>query len=383
MLKKVLVFRDYYLPGFKSGGPIRSLANLVEMLGDEYDFRIVTADRDEGDVEAYDSVEVGAWNSVGKAQVYYVPAEQNPISVISKLLKQEKYDLIYLNSFFSSRYTILPLLLRLLRLSKDARVVVAPRGELSPLALGIKSTKKSAFIALARAVGLYSKAIWQATDKAEAAQIRRIMGDDVEVVVAGIAMPQLESTELPKSRVRKKAGKLEIGFLGRISPIKQVDFALQVVSQVRNGEVRFHIHGPEEEPGYVRRCKRLLEKLPDNVEVIFHGSLKNAKVHETLSQYDLMFMPSKSESFGHAIFESLKAACPVLIGENTPWRDLEEKKAGWNHSFGRMDKFVEVLRSAVEMDAAEFESWHAGALNVAVEYVKSNGAEQAYHRLFK
>src|SRR5690554_3127969 len=111
MLKKILVFRDYYLPGFKSGGPIRSLANLVEMLGDEYDFRIVTADRDEGDVEAYDSVEVGAWNSVGKAQVYYVPAEQNPISVISKLLKQEKYDLIYLNSFFSSRYTILPLLL--------------------------------------------------------------------------------------------------------------------------------------------------------------------------------------------------------------------------------------------------------------------------------
>jgi|SRR5690554_915855 len=383
MLKKILVFCDYYLPGFKSGGPIQSLANLIELLGDEYDFRVVTTDRDEGDTEAYNSVEVGAWNTIGKAKVYYVASEQNPIFVISRLLNQEEYDLIYLNSFFSVGYTILPLVLRWLRLSKKSQLVIAPRGELSPLALGIKSTKKSAFIALVRSVGLYSDAVWQATDEAEAAQIRRVMGNDLEVVVAGVVRPQLESTELPKWRVRKEIGKLNIGFLGRISPIKQVDFALKVLSQIWDGEVRYHIHGPEKEIAYVRRCKRMLETLPNNVEVLFHGSLENAKVHETLSQYDLMFMPSKSESFGHAIFESLKAGCPVLIGENTPWQGLEVKKAGWNRSFDEIDAFVKVLRSAVKMDAAKFESWHQGALNMANEYVKTNGAQDAYHRLFK
>jgi len=382
MSKTVLVFRDYYLPGFKSGGPIRSLSNLVEILGDEYDFKIVTADRDEGDTTAYDSVEVGAWNPVGKAQVFYVSAEQNPIVVISKLLNQQDYSLIYLNSYFSARYTILPLLLRRLSLARNSRLVIAPRGELSSLALGIKSTKKTIFIALARSIGLYSDALWQATDEAEAAQIRRIMGKKTKVIVAGVAMPRFKSTELLKTRVRKEVGKLEIGFLGRVSPIKQLDFAFKVLSKVREGDVRFHIHGPEEDRVYVRRCKRLLEALPTNIEVIFHGPLDNAQVHETLSQYDLMFMPSKSESFGHAIFESLKAACPVLIGPNTPWRELEEKMAGWDRSFENVDAFAEILRAAIKMDASEFAPWHQGALNLAAEYVNANGSEQAYRRLF-
>src|SRR5690554_5856147 len=382
MLKTVLVFRDYYLPGFKSGGPIRSIANLVELLGDEYDFKIVTADRDEGDTEAYDSVEVGAWNSVGKAQVYYVPAEQNPVAVISKLLNKQEHALVYLNSFFSARYTIIPLILRRLRLAKKSRLVVAPRGELSPLALGIKSKKKTAFIAFARSIGLYSDAIWQATDEEEAAQIRRVIGEDVEVVVAGVAMPRLKSTELSKNRVHKEVGKLEIGFLGRVSPIKQLDFALKALSKVDEGDIRFHIHGPEEDRVYVRRCKRLLQTLPANIEVLFHGSLDNVQVHETLSRYDLMFMPSKSESFGHAIFESLKAACPVLIGPNTPWRNLEEKKAGWNASFESINVFAQILRDVIKMDASEFTQWHQGALNLAAEYVETNGFERAYHRLF-
>ena len=36
----------YYLPGYKSGGPVRTIVNLVDHLGDDIDFRIVTSDRD-------------------------------------------------------------------------------------------------------------------------------------------------------------------------------------------------------------------------------------------------------------------------------------------------------------------------------------------------
>ena len=39
----------YYLPGYKAGGPIRTLANMVDRLGDEFQFKIVTLDRDFGD----------------------------------------------------------------------------------------------------------------------------------------------------------------------------------------------------------------------------------------------------------------------------------------------------------------------------------------------
>ena len=36
--KTILCFVDHYLPGYKAGGPIQSIVNLVENLGDEFEF---------------------------------------------------------------------------------------------------------------------------------------------------------------------------------------------------------------------------------------------------------------------------------------------------------------------------------------------------------
>ena len=37
----ILCFVAYYLPGYRSGGPVRTIANFVDHLGDEFDIRIV------------------------------------------------------------------------------------------------------------------------------------------------------------------------------------------------------------------------------------------------------------------------------------------------------------------------------------------------------
>jgi len=50
---RILVVTGHYLPGFKAGGPLRSVANLVNCLRDEFEFLILTSDRDLGDTEAY------------------------------------------------------------------------------------------------------------------------------------------------------------------------------------------------------------------------------------------------------------------------------------------------------------------------------------------
>src|SRR5215813_4412202 len=60
----VLVFADYYLPGFKAGGPIRTLANIMEQLGDEFEFRIVTRDRDYGDRSPYPGILTNCWQAI-------------------------------------------------------------------------------------------------------------------------------------------------------------------------------------------------------------------------------------------------------------------------------------------------------------------------------
>ena len=44
--KRILVCCDYYLPGFKSGGGMLTVANLVERFGDVYDFFVFTRNHD-------------------------------------------------------------------------------------------------------------------------------------------------------------------------------------------------------------------------------------------------------------------------------------------------------------------------------------------------
>jgi len=49
--KDILIIMGRYLPGYKDGGPVRSIKNLTDFLGREYNFKILTCDRDHGDTE--------------------------------------------------------------------------------------------------------------------------------------------------------------------------------------------------------------------------------------------------------------------------------------------------------------------------------------------
>ena len=43
---RVLVVADYYLPGFRAGGPVRAISNTISRLASGTDFFVVTRDHD-------------------------------------------------------------------------------------------------------------------------------------------------------------------------------------------------------------------------------------------------------------------------------------------------------------------------------------------------
>ena len=47
--KKVLIAIDWYLPGYKAGGPIRSCASIINCLKNDFDFAVITSDTDFSD----------------------------------------------------------------------------------------------------------------------------------------------------------------------------------------------------------------------------------------------------------------------------------------------------------------------------------------------
>jgi len=89
---------------------------MLDRLGDEFEFKIVTADRDLDDTKPYPGIKVDDWNRVGKANVFYMSLNKRSLRNFKRLLCSTEYDILYINSFFSPHFTIKSLLLRRLRL---------------------------------------------------------------------------------------------------------------------------------------------------------------------------------------------------------------------------------------------------------------------------
>ena len=96
--------------------------------------------------------------------------------------------------------------------------------------------------------------------------------------------------------------------------MKNLDFAIAVLAAI-NGGVNFNVFGPIEDRLYWADCQRLAERLPGNVRLRYRGLVKPDEVAQVLERHHLFFLPTRGESFGHAIVESLMAGCPVLISD--------------------------------------------------------------------
>jgi glycosyltransferase involved in cell wall biosynthesis len=358
---KILTFVDHYLPGYKSGGPLRAISNLVENLGDEFSFMIVTRDRDKGEAHPYASVRPDRWQDVGRALVRYTPFRQMGAVGLWRLIRDTDHDVLYLNSFFSARSTVPLLILRRLGLLKGVPLLIAPRGELSAGALRVKPIKKRAFLKVARKLALHRGVVWQASSEYEAEDIRRVLGSDTHVMIA----PDLGATGRSSVRTaRKEPGRLRVVFASRIAPKKNLDGALRILAGVRRS-VDFTIIGPVDDAPYWSRCQRLMADMPSSIRVTYLGPQEHSALMMEMTRHDVFLLPTWSENFGYVILEAMAAGLPVLIGDATAWRDLEERFAGWDVDPEDVDRYRTILERCVDMDADEHAVWSEGAQKYA------------------
>ncbi len=330
----ILTFNKFYLPGYRAGGPIRTLANMVDRLGDSFDFRIVTLDRDAGDTTPYPGIEMRTWRPIGKGHVMYLSSEQVTVSLLTRIAREVNPDVVYLNSFFDPIFTQRMLWARRFGRLPPYPFILAPRGEFSAGALQLKRAKKMAYLQVTRLLGLYRHLTWQASSQYELADIRRNLsfvqvGDIVEAINLPPSVGEDEVSTAPS--FRKEGTPLRVCFLSRISPMKNLDFALQALAQVKS-EVVFTIYGPKEVREYWEACEALISALPVNIRVCYMGELVPREVKAALSQHDLFLFPTRGENYGHVIHEALGAGLPVLISDQTPWSDVVKRKVGWVHS---------------------------------------------------
>lgn len=369
----ILTFTGGYLPGFKAGGPIRSLANMASQLGDDFDFRFVAPDRDLGETIAYPNVEVNRWNAVDKAQVFYRSPGPAGWRALVESLRELDYDLIYLNSFFSPDVSLRPLLYRRIGKLRRRPVLLAPRGEFSPGALALKPLKKQAFLKLTGAIGFHKEILFQASSDHEATDIRRAIKATRTLPSSNIMvasnLQRRERQELSRATSRRSGDPLRGVFLSRISPKKNLAGALSMLAQV-SCPVAYDIYGPIEDPAHWAQCVELATALPAHVTVQYRGELRPEAVERVLSSYDFFFLPTLGENYGHVIREALSAGLPVLISNQTPWRNLAAASAGADLPLDKPETFVAWIESLWRIESDDWQAIKEAARRLGNDPVK-------------
>jgi glycosyltransferase involved in cell wall biosynthesis len=377
MKPQVLVFIDWYKPHFKAGGPVRSMVNLVDQLGGDVDFHIVTGDRDYTATAPDDQLAADGWTVQDSGEhVWYASPAGRSLRTWRALLAIRAWDVVYINGIWSRWSSLLPLLL--LRGGPQRRIV-AVRGMLADGVMGQKGPLKRAVLLALRVSGCFRDVEFQATSDGEVDDIRRWIGSGATIHrIPNLGRGTHLSAAVP---IAKQPGALRLVSVGRIAPEKNTLYAIERLSDLA-GEVHFDLYGTIYDTGYWQRCQAAIERLASNVKVRWHGEVPPEMVPQVLAQAHAVFMPSVGENFGHSMLEALSVGRPLLISDRTPWRDLERRQAGWDLPLDRPDRFHAALGALVGMGQEQYEGMAHGAFELGKKAVGNDADVARYRGLF-
>ena len=373
--KKILVIMGRYLPGYKDGGPVRSIKNLTDYLGGEYDIRILTCDRDHGDEQTYPNIKVNGWNEVGNAMVYYVPPKGFTCKVIKQLASE--VDLVYVCGCYSD-YAIKTLLLK--RFGKIKKnVVVAAMGLFSPKVFQLKSLKHKTFITICNLAGVFRNVYWSATSTSEVTNIKKQIWTKDEQVYVAEDLPRLvDATSVTKS---KKEGHLRVVWISRISHEKNLLQAISILANVK-AKIEFTIYGPQHDLEYWQMCKNALNVLPKNIQWTWEGAINSEEVVQILKEHHVFLFPTFGENYGHVIQEALSAGCAVIVSNQTMWKNLEQCGVGYVFSLDEQQKYMDAIEKYAGMSEEQLQNVADKALNYAIDHSIQKAKDTGYRKLF-
>ena len=383
-MRKVLFINPYYYPGFRSGGPQRTLMNLADMFGNRENMYILTQNVDVGQSEPYGDVRVGKWCKVGNAKVKYLTPRDFGFVGIRE--EYRRFPVVYACGLFE-KSTIYTLFVHRAERVMGKRVYVAPMGVFSPGALAFKSLKKQVFFRVAKALGLFRDIIWSFTSQTELAQATAMLGERrVRKHIIAEDVPRkvdLKQSLKDLDGYEKEPGRLRIAFLSRISPKKNLEMCLAVLNAEYEGQIEFDIYGPVDDEQYWEKCKSMMKKLPKNVKARYCGAVSTESVIEVLKKYDVFFLPTKGENYGHVIYEALAAGCVPLVSDQTPWQDLDRSSVGGGvFSLDELDRFRDWIARRQRMDGQAFAELRRNAVRDAAGKYQRAALDSGYREVF-
>jgi len=376
MKTTILIFIDWYKPGYKAGGPIRSVSNMVDALKDHFQFYIVTRNTDYLEITPYSNINTNQWNNIDNTQVFYLSKENTKRSTIHVLIDEVQPDIVYCNSFYSPYFSLIPIHYAK---KKKIKTILAVRGMLSKGSLNVKKAKKRTFINFIKWVGLFKKITFHATTNEEKQDIENTFGKQPTVIVANNLPEQKTYSFIEK---RKTENSILLISVARIAPEKNTLYAIEALKNCKS-KVNFDIFGPIYNQEYWSKCLKSINELPVNVNVNYKGALPHDEIDTTLQQYHALFLPSTGENFGHIIIEAMANACVPIISDKTPWRNLATENVGFDINLANLKQFTTTIDKLASIDETTFNEMARNAFLYAQQVTNNQLLIEQYKQLFQ
>ncbi len=371
----ILIFIDWFYPAFKAGGPIKSIFNLTQALGDELNIFILTSDKDVDGTKLNVSV-----NEIIKNNGYdiiYLDSEHQNSKQYKELADSFKPDFIYYNSLFSVKYTLLPYFV--FRNRESVTNILAPRGMLGKGALSIKPFKKKLFIWVTRSFLFKKRLIWHASTESEEQEIINNYGQNSTIRIAQNISGAINKRN--QDSITKRKEQLNVVFLSRISSKKNLMFLLKLVSEMKDLEgIKLSIYGPVEKD---LNWPSHMEVISNDERIEYLGLVSPEEISLRLQNNHLYVLPSLNENYGHSIVEALLSGVPVLISDQTPWRNINQYNIGHDLALNDINGWKNAIRAYYGMEEQAYKNCVESCYSYARENILNPEILEENSKLFQ
>lgn len=373
-----------YAPGWRYGGPIRSVRGLSAALvrrGVRVD--VVTTDRDEDvvlDVEtqaptAIDGATVHHLAVRGPARLRYAPDFARRFDAVLRTA-----DVVHVHGLFNWHcHAALAAATR-----RGVPTVLSPRGMLMAAPLAERSAlAKRVWLALLERGSLERLAAVHTTSDLEARELPALGFDWPRVHVAPNGVDPLAwhgDTERLRPDVRAALARGPyVLFLGRINWKKGLDVLLDALATC-DTRVRVVIAGPDDGWRSELLARRAALGLGERALVL--DSVDGDERAALLSSARVCVLPSRSENFGNAVAESLAAGVPVVVTHAVGACEVVQRHGAGSVVEGRAEPLGAALTHLVH-DRSAHAAAAAGARRAFERELSWDGVASGFEALYR